>query len=81
MSLQDAIVEFRSQFRGVVIEPQDPAYDTERKVYNGMIDRKPRLIAKVTDVADVITAVRAARTMGLMVSICGGRHNAGGLGV
>ena len=81
MSLQDSIVEFRSQFRGAVIEPEDAAYDAERKVYNGMIDRKPRLIAKCADVADVITAVRAARTMGLTASICGGRHNAGGLGV
>ncbi|HVV44522.1 MAG TPA: FAD-binding oxidoreductase [Bryobacteraceae bacterium] len=81
MSLQDAIAEFRGQFRGAVIEPGDAAYDAERKVYNAMIDRKPRLIAKCVNVADVITAVRAARTMGLKVSICGGRHNAGGLGV
>ncbi len=81
MSLQDAITEFRGQFRGAVIESGDAAYDAERKVYNAMIDRKPRLIAKCADVADVITAVRAARTMALMVSICGGRHNAAGLGV
>ncbi|HEY4084667.1 MAG TPA: FAD-dependent oxidoreductase [Bryobacteraceae bacterium] len=81
MTLQEAIADFRTQFRGTVIEPEDAAYDAERKVYNGMIDRKPRLIAKCTDVADVITAVRAARTMELKVSICGGRHNAGGLGV
>ncbi|HVW12061.1 MAG TPA: FAD-binding oxidoreductase [Bryobacteraceae bacterium] len=81
MSLQDAIAGFRSQFRGVVIEPGDADYDAERKVYNAMIDRKPRLIARCRDVADVITAVRAARTMGLIVSIAGGRHNAAGLGV
>jgi FAD/FMN-containing dehydrogenase len=81
MSLQDAIGEFRSQCRGAVIEPGDAAYDTERKVYNAMIDRKPRLIVKCADVADVIAAVRAARTMGLKVSIRGGGHNAAGLGV
>src|SRR6185437_10857386 len=44
MSLQQAITDFRGQFRGTVIEPQDPGYDEARKVYNGMIDRKPRLI-------------------------------------
>ncbi|HEU5022537.1 MAG TPA: FAD-binding oxidoreductase [Bryobacteraceae bacterium] len=81
MPLQDVILEFRGQFRGAVIEPADAAYDAERKVYNAMIDRTPRLIAKCADVADVIAAVRAAKTMGLKVSICGGRHNAGGLGV
>jgi FAD binding domain len=81
MSLQEAITEFRGQFRGTVIEPQDPAYDEARKVYNGMIDRRPRLIAKCTDVADVIAAVRMAKTTGLRVSIRGGGHNAAGLGV
>ena len=42
MSLQQAIAEFRGQFRGIVIEPGDGGYDEARKVYNGMIDRKPR---------------------------------------
>jgi hypothetical protein len=81
MSLQEAISEFRGQFRGIVIEPQDAAYDEARKVYNAMIDRRPRLIAKCTDVADVIAAVRMAKTTGLRVSIRGGGHNAAGLGV
>jgi hypothetical protein len=68
MSLEEAITEFRGQFRGTVIEPQDAACDEARKVYNGMIDRRPRLIAKCTDVADVIAAVRMAKTSGLRVS-------------
>ena len=50
MSLQQAITEFRGQFRGAVLEPADAGYDEARKVYNGMIDRKPRLIAKCADV-------------------------------
>ena len=54
MSLQQAITDFRGQFRGVVVEPTDAAYEEARKVYNAMIDRKPRLIARCTDVADVI---------------------------
>jgi hypothetical protein len=81
MSLQAAITEFRGQFRGQVIEPEDPLFEQARKVYNGSIDRKPRLIAKCTDVADVITAVRMAKAQGLQVSIRGGGHNAAGLGV
>ena len=81
MSLQQAISEFRGQFRGAVIEPEDAAYEEARKVYNGMIDRRPRLIAKCTGVADVMAAVRMAKTNALQVSIRGGGHNAAGLGV
>src|ERR1700682_6845497 len=80
MSLQQAITEFRGQFRGVVTEPQDAPYEAARKVYNGMIDRRPRLIAKCTDVADVMAAVRMAKANALQVSIRGGGHNAAGLG-
>src|ERR1700720_3010282 len=81
MSLQEAITEFRGQFRGTVIEPQDVPYEEARKVYNGMIDRRPRLIAKCTNAADVMAAVRMAKTNGLRVSIRGGGHNAAGLSV
>jgi len=81
MTLQEAITEFRGQFRGSVLEPQDAGYDEARKVYNAMIDRRPRLIAKCTDVADVIAAVKMAKANGLQVSIRGGGHNAAGLGV
>ena len=81
MSLQQAISEFRPQFRGSIIEPGDGTYEQERKVYNGMIDRKPAVIVKCTDVADVIAAVRMAKQSGLKLSIRGGGHNAAGLGV
>ena len=54
MALEQAITEFRSQFQGAVIEPEDPSYEQSRKVYNGMIDRRPRLIVKCADVADVM---------------------------
>ena len=64
-----------------MIEPGSSAYENARKVYNGMIDKKPRLIAKCVDVADVIAAVKFGRTSGLRVSIRGGGHNAGGLGI
>jgi len=78
---QQDVSEFKGQMRGNVIEPTDAQYEQERKVYNGMIDRKPRLIAKCVDVADVITAVQFGQKHDIRISIRGGGHNAGGLGV
>src|SRR5580693_2530847 len=76
-----AIATFRASLRGELIEPGDAGYDAARKVYNGMIERRPRLIAGCADVADVMTAVRFGREQKLLVAIRGGGHNAGGLGV
>ena len=67
--------------RGQLITPIDPGYDDARKVYNGMIDRRPAAIARCVDAADVIACVTAAREHGVTVSVRGGGHNAGGLGV
>ena len=78
---QEAITQFRAQLRGELIEPTDARYEEARKVYNAMINRKPRLIARCADVADVITAIHFGRQQELRVSIRGGGHNAGGLGV
>src|SRR5450432_3034863 len=78
---QQDVSEFKGQLRGELIEPTDARYDKEREVYNAMIDRKPRLIAKCADVADVMTAIHFGRKHDLRVSIRGGGHNAGGLGV
>jgi FAD/FMN-containing dehydrogenase len=80
--LQFKVVDdFRGQIRGQVITSEDAGYDDARKVYNAMISRKPLLIAKCADPADVMTAVRFAREHSLRVSVRGGGHNAGGLGV
>src|SRR6478672_13205610 len=81
MLAPEAIAQFRAQLSGQLIAPEDPRFDEARKVYNAMIDRKPRLIAECADVADVITAVRFGRENQLKVSVRGGGHNAGGLGV
>ncbi len=78
---QEAVARFKGQLRGELIEPADPRYDEARKVYNAMISRKPRLIARCADVADVIAAVRFGQEENLRLSIRGGGHNAGGLGV
>ena len=69
MISQEDIAQFRSQLRGELIEPGSPAYENARKVYNAMIDKKPRLIAKCVDVADVIAAVKFGRTSGLKVCL------------
>jgi FAD/FMN-containing dehydrogenase len=78
---QEVVNQFKDQLRGELIEPTDARYEEARKVYNAMISRRPRLIAKCADVADVITAVNFGREHDLRVSIRGGGHNAGGLGV
>ena len=81
MLTDTTIAAFKAAFRGELIEPGSPHYDEARKVYNAMIDRRPRLIARCTDVADVIAAVNFGRENKLLVSIRSGGHNAGGLGV
>lgn len=81
MLSEATIATFKTSLRGEVIGPGDQTYDESRKVYNGMIDRRPRLIARCVDVADVITAVNFGRENTLRVAIRGGGHNAGGLGV
>jgi hypothetical protein len=59
-----------------VVRPDDPDYDEARRVYNGMIDKRPRLIARCADAADVIAAVRFGRDQGLLVAIRGGATTA-----
>jgi len=78
---QAKISTFKASLRGGLIEPNDPGYEVARKVYNGMIDRRPRLIARCADVADVMSAVKFGCEEKLLVAIRGGSHNAGGLGV
>jgi FAD/FMN-containing dehydrogenase len=81
MMNDDAIAAFRASLRGELIEPGDAGYDAARKVYNAMIERRPRLIARCADVADVMAAVKFGREQKLLVAIRCGGHNAGGLGV
>jgi FAD/FMN-containing dehydrogenase len=81
MLSQTTINEFRASLRGTLIEPQDKGYDEACKVYNAMIHKHPRMIARCTDVADVIQCVKFARENEVLVSIRSGGHNAGGLGI
>ena len=75
-----SIDQLKSAFRGDLIQPADAAYESARKVYNGMIDKHPRLIARCVDVADVMAAVEFGRDQGMLTAIRGGGHNGAGLG-
>ncbi len=77
---EQSLTAYRAQLRGTVIQPEDPGYDAARRVYNAMIDKRPRLIARCADVADVIASVNFARQEGLLLAVRGGAHNGGGLG-
>ena len=72
MRIEEQIQKLKSDIRGELIEPQDAGYDDARKVYNGMINKRPRLIVRVADVADVIASVRFTRETGLLVAVRGG---------
>ncbi|MFI8100564.1 FAD-binding oxidoreductase [Streptomyces sp. NPDC086023] len=68
-------------FRGRLITAGDPGYDAARAVWNGAVDRRPRLIARCAGTADVAAAVRYARDRGLEIAVRGGGHNVGGTAV
>ncbi|HEX5782524.1 MAG TPA: FAD-binding protein, partial [Solirubrobacteraceae bacterium] len=69
-----------SGFQGRLIGPDDIDYDEARKVYNGMIDRRPALIARCATVEDIARVVAFARDHDLLLAVRGGGHNGGGLG-
>src|ERR1700721_781592 len=75
----EAKIKLRESMRGMVIERGEANYDETRALYNGMIDKRPLLIARCVDVADVITAVNFGRDNDLRIAIRGGGHNGPGL--
>lgn len=77
---EQAIATFQQNLRGQLIQPSDADYETARALYNGMIDKRPRLIARCVDVADIVAAVNFARDHGVLLAIRGGGHNGPGLG-
>ena len=76
----DATSALASSLRGRLILPTDADYDTARAVYNGMIDKRPALIARCANVADIIRCVNFARDENMLLAIRGGGHNGPGLG-
>lgn len=72
---------WKSQFRGMLLTKSDEGYDASRRIWNGMIDRRPALIARCTTAEDVRTAVKLARSEALPVSVKGGGHSVAGTAV
>ena len=78
--MAQTIEQLKAAIRGQIIQPADSAYDAARKVYNGMIDKRPKIIVRAVDVADVVAAVRYGHENGVLTAIRGGGHNGAGLG-
>ena len=70
-----------ARLRGPLLRPHDPGYEAARSVWNGMIDRRPALVARCLGMADVVACVEFARANGLALSVKGGGHNISGLAV
>jgi FAD/FMN-containing dehydrogenase len=69
------VEEFKASLRGSLLHPGEDGYDQARKIWNGMFDRKPALIARCAGAADVISAVNFARDNKLQVAVRGGGHS------
>lgn len=70
-----AVEALEAGFRGQIVRPGDDAYDGARKLWNGMFDRRPALIARCAGTSDVMSAVKFARGNGLQVAVRGGGHS------
>ena len=75
---QSAVEKFKDSLRGDLLRPGEAGYDEARKVWNGMIDKRPALIARCAGVADVIHCVNFALENTLLVAVRGGGHNIAG---
>src|SRR5687768_14652717 len=78
---QTSIGELSARFSGVLLRPNQFGYDDVRRIHNGMIDRRPALIARCLGSADIADAVNFARTRGLELAVRGGGHNVAGRAV
>lgn len=78
---ESTLQEFRSKVRGEIIRQGDDRYETSRKVFNAMIDRRPALIVRCAGTSDIINGVHFARENGLRLSVKGGGHGVAGYAV
>ncbi len=81
-TIDDArLAALSADFSGSLLRPGDDGYDEARRVHNGLIDKRPALIAGCTRAADVASAIGFARVHGLEISVRGGGHNVAGRAV
>jgi FAD/FMN-containing dehydrogenase len=78
LSIAEAVSGLAGAFSGRLLQPKDTGYDEARRVHNGMVDKRPALIAQCGGTADVAEAVNLARNLGLQVAVRGGGHNVAG---
>ena len=77
----EAMSGLRARFRGALVQPGEEGYEEARRVWNGAVDRRPRVIARCVGADDVAEAVRFAREHDLVVSVRAGGHSIAGLAV
>jgi hypothetical protein len=77
-SVADAAKELAGTFSGQLLQPGDAGYEEARRVHNGLVDKRPALIARCRGVADVVDSVKLGRDLGLEVAVRGGGHNVAG---
>lgn len=77
-SVAHAVIELASTFSGQLLQPADPGYEEARRVHNGLVNKRPVLIARCRGEADVVDAVSLARKLSLEVAVRGGGHNVAG---
>jgi len=78
---QEAVDQLRAMISGETLTPVDAAYDAVRQVHNGMIDKRPAVIVRCQNTADIADAVKFAREHDLEISVRGGGHNVAGRAV
>ncbi len=78
---QEVLDGMRSGFSGQILVPGDAGYEAARRVHNGLIDKRPALIAQCQNTADIVDAVNVGRDAGLEISVRGGGHNVAGRAV
>jgi FAD/FMN-containing dehydrogenase len=78
MSIAAAVKDLSATFTGQLLQPADIGYDDARRVHNGLIDKRPALVACCRGTADIADALKLARSLKLGIAVRGGGHNVAG---
>ena len=79
-SISQAVGELAGVFGGQLIQPTDPGYEEARRVHNGLVNKRPVLVARCKGTADIVDALSLGRKLNLEVAVRGGGHNVAGRG-